>query len=100
MSKRLEAALSSEVNPRRHEKNPIITSVMDALGEPMQHQVLRVNPQGRIELTNDFLIPIVLKGHKRKQTPSTKVCNQTVDFRIIQVIKRGTLHTLVLEDQQ
>jgi hypothetical protein len=72
---------------------------MDALGEPMQHQVLRVNPQGHIELTNDFLIPIVLKGHKRKQTPSIKVCNQTVDFRIVQVIKRGALHTLVLEDR-
>jgi hypothetical protein len=73
---------------------------MDALGEPMQHQVLRVNPQGRMELTNDFLIPILLKGYKRKHMPSIKICNQTVDFRIIQVIKRGALHPLVLEDQQ
>jgi hypothetical protein len=73
---------------------------MDALGEPMQHQVLRVNPQGHIELTNDFLIPIVLKSHKRKQMPSIKICNQTMDFRIIQVIKRGALHPLVLEDRR
>jgi hypothetical protein len=73
---------------------------MDVLGEPMQHQVLRVNPQGRIELTNDFLILIVLKSHKRKQTPSIKISNQMVDFRIIQVIKRGALHPLVLEDRR
>jgi hypothetical protein len=73
---------------------------MDALGEPMQHQIMRVNPQGCIELTNDFIIPIMLKGHKRKQTPSIKISNQTVDFRIVQVIKRGALHPLVLEDRR
>jgi hypothetical protein len=73
---------------------------MDTLGEPMQHQVLRVNPQSCIKLTNDFLIPIVLKGHKRKQTPSIKIGNQIVDFRIAQVIKRGALHPLVLEDRR
>jgi hypothetical protein len=61
---------------------------------------MRVNPQGCIELTNDFIIPIMLKGHKRKQTPSIKIGNQMVDFRFVQVIKRGALHPLVLEDRR
>jgi hypothetical protein len=42
----------------------------------------------------------MLKGHKRKQTPSIKIGNQMVDFRFVQVIKRGALHPLVLEDRR
>jgi hypothetical protein len=42
----------------------------------------------------------MLERHKRKQTTSIKISNQTVNVRIVQVIKRGALHPLVLENRR
>jgi hypothetical protein len=42
----------------------------------------------------------MLKSHKRKQTPSIKISNQMVDIRIVHIIKRGSLHPLMLEDRR
>jgi hypothetical protein len=43
------------------------------LSHPVQHPRSLINPQGCSKLKDDFLIPILLKGHKGKEAPFLKL---------------------------
>jgi len=63
----------------------------------MQHPRSLIYPQCCPKLKNDLFIPILLKGHKRKNAPFFKLVNQSIDLRVIEFLQGLEDYILVLK---
>lgn len=81
-------------------EGPVVAPVVGALRHPMENLPLHINLKSGPKLTDNILIPILTKGHKRKETPLVKLGNESINLRMIMILERIKLHMLVRKDRR
>jgi hypothetical protein len=66
----------------------------------MENLPLHINPKSGPKLTDNFLIPFLTKGHKRKEAPLLKLGNESINLWMIMILERIKLHMLVRKERR